>query len=207
MTELVYRHQDGQNLAELTNFKLVQGQLFKNNGKNHYLGAAPYPVAPAKGDLWTEYDASDNFLEDWVYNGTIWLSKEILPIPFQPPSSALTAVVNSPTFPIYTVRNILLLNMLITGVQSILASGTNNWSLTLARLAQPGTTATTITTFNTSAPTAFAANQITTVVHPINTLIDTAATGIKALRVTELRTAGTSTKNFSYTIQYKKARP
>lgn len=177
-------------------------------GKRRYVGAAPYPYALiTKGDVWEEYDINDNHLEDWVYNGTIWLSKETYSFPFQPLTSALTGTANSPTFTVYTIRNLLLLNMLITGVQNTLASSSNYWQLSLDRVAPPGSTLTNITTWNTFNPTVFAANATTTVVHTINTLIDVAATGIKALRVTESRPFGTATKNFSYVIQYKKARP
>ncbi|MGL5876231.1 MAG: hypothetical protein ACRC2V_00355, partial [Xenococcaceae cyanobacterium] len=99
------------------------------------------------------------------------------------------------------------LNFILTGIQSVTASTGNRWLLTLDRLSQPGTTATTIATFSTATPTVFAANAITTVVYPINTLIDVATSGIKALKITESRATGNSTKHFSYILQYKIARP
>jgi hypothetical protein len=77
MTEFLNKHVDGQNLAELRNFKLVQGKLFEINGKNHYQGVTPYPVTPNAGDTWSELDASGKFVEDWIRNetGVLWLSK------------------------------------------------------------------------------------------------------------------------------------
>lgn len=201
------KHAEGYTVAELRNFKLVQSQLQIINGKTIYFGVAPFAfgAAPAKGDIWYEYDINNNFLEQWVWNSVLWLSVETYTMEFSPPTSALTNVANNPSFTAYTIRNIYLLNVLITGVQSTLATATNNWILTLDRISQPNV-ATNITSVNTFSPTIFAANTITTIVHPINTLIDTVATGIKSLRVTESR-VGTPSKYLSYKIQWKKARP
>lgn len=70
----MFKHLDGQNQAELKNYKLVQGQLFNVNGKNHYRGVAPYPVTPAVGNTWEELNATGLWVESWFWDGNYWLS-------------------------------------------------------------------------------------------------------------------------------------
>lgn len=77
------RHYEGNSLSELRNFNLVQGKLFKINGKNHYRGVSPYPVIPALGDTWDELDGVDRWVENWVWNGTYWLTQQVFLMGFE----------------------------------------------------------------------------------------------------------------------------
>jgi hypothetical protein len=172
--------------------------------KRHYIGAAPYTYPLTKGDTWSEYDTSDNFIEDWVYNGSFWISKVTYQYNFAP---TLTIASNSTayvgTFPLIPGTNKLLLNLTVSGFQSVAASSTSYWNFAIERI---GSALVNISNFNTFTPIALASGSWGTLVFSINTLIDLATTGAKVLRIVESRPAGTSLKVFSYIIEYKKIR-
>ncbi len=175
--------------------------------KRNYIGVAPYPVVPNKGDRWQEYDNADNFIEDWVYNGTYWLSLQTYVFERnESVSSAFNSTTENPLFPIETNSNIFLLNFILSGVQNITSSASpaNNWDFTIARISNAGAV-TNIIAFSTLNPTPFIANAWNTVTYSINTIIDVAAQSARSLRIT-LSRVGTVTKVFSYKITYRKIR-
>lgn len=205
MTETLYRHQDGQNLAELRNYKLVQGQLFKINGKNHYRGAAPYPVAlPNVGDTWEELDVTGLWIEEWFWNGTYWLSNKLSQynsyISITNPYSANPYYWD---FSLAANTNIYLKRVVMSVLMSTPGSATNKWTWNLSRRAINDSN-TAIVTFENQNPNANTWAQILT---PVNQHINVAATQAAVIRLTEVRTGTNSNvKTNTFRIEYHKAR-
>lgn len=131
MTETLYRHQDGQNLAELRNYKLVQGQLFKLNGKNHYRGAAPYPVPPGKGDTWDELDVNNNWLGAWFWNGVYWLSTNLFEHALVPIIAGIGAVNSNTSYPIDTDTHIFITRFSSAFYITAVSTATNYYQFSL----------------------------------------------------------------------------
>lgn len=173
--------------------------------KRHYRGAAPYPFTPVIGNTWEELSTGGLWIEAWTWDGNYWRSCQTYEYPFVVTSSInFSAATYSPIFSLNPTCNILLLNFVLSGVQNSGASAANRWIFTLERISPPGVV-TQIVSFDTFTPTPFTGNSWNTVVYPIGTLISVPATSAKTLRVIESRT-GTSSKIFSYTIEYKKVR-
>jgi hypothetical protein len=174
------------------------------NGVPH-IGTSPPPVL-FTGRVWHETTAVGTPVESWIWNGTNWISLNTYEFLF-PSSSSNTnnATLNNPLFPIDPASNILLLNFILSGIQSSTSSGSNLWSFAIDRLTSQSYT--NISTHNTNSPSPWAGNVWTTVSYPINILVNIGgALTTKFIRVNESR-IGTSTKIFSYIIKYKKVRP
>ena len=205
MTETLYRHQDGQNLAELRNYKLVQGQLFKINGKNHYRGAAPYPVAtPNIGDTWEELSAIGGWIQTWFWNGSYWLSQQTLE------KYQISGLINSGTgsglsghgFTVDFNFNLFVLNMQ-AAIFTPSATNTNNyWEWRLTRISGAGTS-TTLALANNRFQTANTWKNYRT---DINTHINLVLTQTTNLRVSESTIGGSVSKMGTIGYQYKLAR-
>jgi hypothetical protein len=202
----MFKNLDGQNLAELRNFKLVKGQLFNINGKNHYRGANPYPVTPNIGDTWEEFDISNNLIGQWVYQPFGWLSDQVFTWSRRQdaPLSGFSAIANNWEYAI-DPRSNLFLKQAILSVKTNVSSGatTPRWDWIIERLNAPNTL-TTIGTFGTSA--GISGLVETTLAIPINIgVITNGATAAKRIRVREAVT-GSITKLSSYELQYQKMR-
>lgn len=202
MAELVYRHQDGQNLAELRNYKLVQGQLFKINGKNHYRGVAPYPVIPNIGDTWEELDAAFSLWANaWFWNGNYWLSQQVFSHFYTNPTvSNAGSIVN--TYPVDANYNLFVLSTIATLFSNINATSTANWSWSLRRLSLVGATA----TLSTSSTQGQASNTFKTYVTPINLFVETLVNQIYGIAISESSIGGSANRLGTISYQYRLAR-
>lgn len=205
MTETLYRHQDGQNLAELRNYKLVQGQLFKINSKNYYRGVAPHPIATSNiGDTWEELGATGLWIQSWFWNGTYWLSQQTLE------KYHISGLINSGTgaglsghgFTVNFNFNLFVLNMQAAIFTPSATNTTNYWEWRLTRISSSGG----------STQLALANNQFQTANTwknyqiNINTHINLALTQTTNLRVSESTIGGSVSKMGTIGYQYKLAR-
>jgi hypothetical protein len=172
-------------------------------GKRQYIGAAPFPVTPIKGDRWVEFDNADNFIETWIYSGVFWISEEVRNFGYNSNTTALNATLNTTVHPLTTNFKLLLVNIVIAAIQNTTASGTNNINVAVTQINNG--TSTVLFNLNTFTNLALVANNWIRAIVPINIVVDV-STGIPlAIALVETRT-GTPTKNLSYFVQTKKIR-
>ncbi len=201
MTELVYKHRDGQNLAELRNYKLVQGQLFNVNGKNHYRGVAPYPVSLLVGDTWEELDATGTWLGDWFYfGGNTWLSRQEYQFSNISNSGAIGGANVPFDYPVDQRNEIFITRIGVFYILDNNSTATNYYQFTFSKLSVLGNT-TTIGQFNTigTPVNQWAYRSIDNI-----GIVGTDFTRFLSFR--ELRQAGTINRRQLHHIFYRRAR-
>lgn len=205
MTEISYRHQDGQNLAELRNYKLVQGQLFKINSKNHYRGVAPYPVAtPNIGDTWEELGATGLWIESWFWNGSYWLSTNLYECRQFILSGNGThgSFPNTCDFALNLNFNVYLQEFIVSVFQTTAGTATDYWEWTLNRTATPNSPVA-IATLNSIG---VLSSRMTVISMPLNFHIDVVATAMSTIKIIETRRAGNSAVLSTVKFAYRRAR-
>jgi hypothetical protein len=174
-----------------------------------YIGKAPYPYPLIRGKIWIELDAFDDFIEEWVYDGAMWISKNVYTFEFSPNSNnVLNSVLNVTTYPLDPNYKILVLRFVLSGLQNSTSTSTNRWAFGIQALRELSvTSAVALDTIDTFTPpgNTFVANTWNTVIYPINRLVNVTANLLKSIRIQEIR-FGTATKIFSYRLEYKKVR-
>jgi hypothetical protein len=63
-------------LEQLQDEDAIDLSLIAYGNKRPYIGSAPYPYVLVKGNIWIELDSNDDFVEQWIWNGNYWLSKQ-----------------------------------------------------------------------------------------------------------------------------------
>ncbi len=156
-------------------------------------------ASPSIGSLWTEVTATGQFVEDWYWNGTYWLSKQ------KYNASAETEASASLDLPLAVpITTNLFLNTLTVDYRT---NGGNNdatryWTVQLQRI-NTGNIATTYGTVSTQSQPANVYNKSQIV---INAHLDIATTTTKALIINLVRVSNPSPLRANCLLTYQKAR-
>jgi hypothetical protein len=129
---VAYKNESGFNTANLLDYKTVSAQLIKINGRNYYLGQAPYPVTPSVGDIWEELNVGGYYIERWFWNGTYWLSANEY-------SEFVTQFITNGNAIRMTCTKDITSNLFLLRVYALANVGSNNnatnyWTLQLSRV-------------------------------------------------------------------------
>lgn len=200
----MFKHLDGQNQAELRNYKLLQGQLFKINGKNHYRGVAPYPVTPAVGDTWEELDATGNWIQNWFWNGAYWLSQQVYQQSSTNPNLTTAGTGTGLLGYGFAVENSNF-NLFILAMEAAIFTSNNstsgsNWTWRLDRISTGSVTQLAVQTNQGQL-----GNTWASFVTPINVHINVGATQTVAMRIRE-SPSGSANKAGTVGFKYRLAR-
>ncbi len=197
----MFKHLDGQNLAELRNYKLVQGQLFNVNGKWHYRGVAPYPdTAPSKGDTWEELDVNNNWLGAWFWNGVYWLSVNLFEHALVPIISGTGASNNNTSYPIDNDTHIFITSFSSTFYLTAASTATNYYQFTL-RYYSPANVSTNLAQLTTIGASGNAWGR-----RSIDNIGFVSSDLALSLSIGELRPAGNLSRVASHHAFYRKVR-
>jgi hypothetical protein len=164
-----------------------------------YRGIAPFPGTAVIGDIWQELNGSGGFLEEWIWNGTYWLSTKTF---FREYSTiAIGTAVPNPAYPLTSSYNVFVTKLYGLIFSNVAATGSVNWGWSLRTTTVAGT-ATTIATANNNGQAAnswgyyeTAVNTLITYNNPSRVLIDTL----------QIRTGTISAKG-TVGYEYRKAR-
>ncbi len=187
-------------LEQLQSADSIDISSISYSGKRHYVGLSPYPFTPVKGDKWSEFDSFNNFIEEWIWNGNYWLTKQIFYHSLTT-LSAFSATASIADFPVDPITNIFVTNLIANFQINSNSTSTNAWTWTLSR----NNATNTPTTLGSITTAGVAANTWTVVKAAINLHINVAATVTRGMRIAESR-VGNLTKMGTAMVEYKKAK-
>lgn len=182
----------------------VNSSIILGNKRRH--AGSTFPYAPVKGDRWDEYDALNNLLERWVYTGALWRSISVDRLFLESITNAFNSTSNTRIFPVTTNYNMLIANVVISGIFNNAPAASQNWRLGISYTSPPNLL-TNITNIDTGAVfLGVTANTRVRAVVPLQILLDVVLQQPKEIVLVETRTAGNITKVLSYILQYYKVR-
>lgn len=171
--------------------------LIDLSGKRHTRSQTA-PINPSTGDTWEELDTNDQYLMYWFWNGTYWLSNEVLW-----KEASLTNLGGATTvhYELSSFHNIYVLNFKTNFLLGPAANATNYWSFVLNRVGTSTVAISTPILLN-----AGVVNTWSTINQAINLHINIGTTGSKAFRLDLTRTGNPSNLTGSVSILYRLAR-
>lgn len=191
----------------MTRYGKIESQsgTLSYQGKHHYRGIAPYPanLLLLQGSTWEEFNFFGEFVGDWIWNGTYWLSTQAF-VDRSPMTlgTAFSAATSSVDFPCDEGTNLWIESAIVAVQVNAASTAANYWAFTLSRINAAGT-ATTLLTQNTQGQ---AAKTWVNYSATLNLHVDLTATGTKTLRLADSRPAGTIQRRGTQSVKYRLAR-
>lgn len=170
-----------------------------------HIGAAPYPYTPLiKGDRWVEFDLNNDFVEEWFWNGTYWLSQAPYTIYAGTPGNGSSALQTTNLFNNFFVEqdfNVFILKYEVVFVVNLNSTASNFFRFQFGRSnSSSNTVLGTLDTIN-ALSNVRESRSITNI-----GFINIVGLSVKSFFVDDFRIAGSLSRSSSQRIVYKKAR-
>lgn len=171
------------------------------NGTRYSISSTP-PTSPVRGDKWDEIDANLDLVQQWFWNGTYWLSRNIINVHdrLNTNNNDDTTLLAVPTSSRNT--NLFLLSWSTTNSIATLNDASNYYALSLSRTNESNVT-TSIANTNTSLT---AVGIYVTQSFTLNLHLDVNATGVRRLVVTKSRIGTPGILRYASVLTYREAR-